>query len=74
MRIVIAIAAILFTTHAHAQSCTDIANQCLGIALQQGLSRAEWQAKCFDKERMAVCKKTLQYNAPSGRTWKATKP
>jgi hypothetical protein len=62
------------STQASARSCNQIAAACLKIAVDGGSSKAEWQQKCFEPERMATCRKTLSYNAPSGKVWPATKP
>jgi hypothetical protein len=53
-------------TEASAPSCSQIAAACLKIAVDGGSNKAEWRQKCFEPERMATCRKTLSYNAPSG--------
>ena len=69
----IAVALALCSTEASARSCNQIAAACLKTAVEGGLNRAEWQQKCFEPGIMATCRKTLQYNAPSGKAWPATK-
>jgi hypothetical protein len=71
---VIAVALAICSTQASARSCNENAAACLKIAVDGGSSRAEWQQRCYEPGIMATCRKTLQYNAPSGRVWPATKP
>jgi hypothetical protein len=70
----VAIALAGVCTQASARSCNQIAAACLKIAVDGGSNKAEWQQKCYEPERMATCRNTLSYNAPSGKVWPATKP
>jgi hypothetical protein len=72
--LVIAMALAISATQASARSCNEIAGACLKIAVNGGANKAEWQQKCYEPGIMATCRKTLQYNAPSGKVWPATKP
>ncbi|MCX7297743.1 MAG: hypothetical protein NTU64_12905 [Hyphomicrobiales bacterium] len=56
---------------ASARSCQQIAQGCLDIAIKGGYNKAEWKQKCFEADRMAACKKTKKYNAPSGKVFDA---
>lgn len=72
--LIMLVAFVSVSTQANARSCQEIAAACLSVAVNGGYNKAEWQQKCFDAGRMATCRKTLQYNAPSGKVWPATKP
>jgi membrane protease subunit (stomatin/prohibitin family) len=50
-----------------AQSCKQRADTCAR------LSRPETQAACHEATRMAQCKASGQYVAPTGRVWEAGK-
>jgi len=49
---------------AYAATCEGIATQCV----QLGASRSD----CFNPQRIANCRRTGQYHAPSGRVWTAS--
>ena len=56
---------------ASARTCQQIAQGCLDIAIKGGYDKSEWKQKCFQADRMATCKKTKKYNAPSGKVFDA---
>lgn len=57
-----AFALIIGTTFANATTCQQRAANC---------NRLGGGGACFESSRMASCKKTGTYVAPSGRTWEA---
>ncbi len=41
-------------------------------ARHAGYNESEWRRKCYEPQRMAVCRRTGKYRAPSGgRVWQA---
>jgi hypothetical protein len=76
MRIVslgLAASAALLLTSApvSARSCNEVAAACLNVAIKGGYNKAEWQRKCYEPKRMADCRRTGRYHAPSGKIWPA---
>jgi hypothetical protein len=53
-------------------TCNKTAAGCLEKAVRNGYNRAEWQRKCFEPTRMANCRRTGLYHAPSGKVWPAS--
>ena len=56
-------ALIAASTAAEATTCKERAQNCI--------TRGGTQATCFESKRMAECRKTKSYVAPSGRSWEA---
>ena len=61
------------STPVSARSCNEIAAACLKVAIKGGYNEAEWRRKCYAPKRMADCRRTGQYHAPSGKVWPADK-
>ena len=66
-------AAVLMMTSwpASARSCNEVAAACLKVAIKGGYNEAEWRQKCYEPKRMADCRRTGRYHAPSGKIWPA---
>jgi hypothetical protein len=64
LRGVAAAALLVVATAASAETCQQRANNCVG--------KGGKPADCHDPQRLAQCKRTGQYTAPSGTVWQAT--
>lgn len=67
-------ALLLMPLPASARTCEQIAAACVKVAIKGGHDKNEWRRICFEPKRMAECKRTGKYYAPSGgRIWHADK-